>query len=61
VKSVDGARKVLKEIMMSADITLGKIGRVECNYWFDAECEHMTVIKDEAYRRMSKGTTPIRI
>jgi hypothetical protein len=46
---------------MSADITLGKIGRVECNYWFDAECEHMTVIKDEAYRRMSKGTTPIRI
>jgi hypothetical protein len=37
------AWKALKEIIMtSADITLGKIGRVEHNYWFDAECERMT-------------------
>jgi hypothetical protein len=39
---------------MSGDITLGKIGRVEHNYWFDAECEHVTMIKNEAYRRMQQ-------
>jgi hypothetical protein len=33
-ESVNGVWKTLKEIiMMSADITLGKIGRVEHNYW----------------------------
>jgi hypothetical protein len=51
--SVDGAWKALKEIIMtSADITQGKTGRVEHNYWFEAECEHVTMIKNEAYRRM---------
>jgi U3 small nucleolar RNA-associated protein 14 len=39
---------------MSADITLRKIGRVEHNYWFDAECEHVTVIKNEACRRIQQ-------
>jgi U3 small nucleolar RNA-associated protein 14 len=39
---------------MSADTTVGKIGRVEHNYLFDAECEHVTVIKNEAYRRMQQ-------
>jgi hypothetical protein len=52
-ESVDGAWKALKEIMMtSADITLGKIGIMEHNYWFDTECEHIPMIKNEAYRRM---------
>jgi U3 small nucleolar RNA-associated protein 14 len=41
--------------MMSADITLGKIGKVEHNYWFNAECEHVTMIKNEAYRRMQQS------
>jgi hypothetical protein len=36
---------------MLANITLGKTGRVELNYWFGAECEHVTMIKNEAYRR----------
>jgi hypothetical protein len=37
--SVNGAWKALKKIVtMSVDITLGKLGRVEHNYWFDAEC-----------------------
>jgi hypothetical protein len=37
---------------MSADITLGKIGIVKHNYWFDAECEQVTMIKNWVYRRM---------
>jgi hypothetical protein len=40
--------------MTLADITLGKIGKVEHNYWFNAECEHMTMIKNGAYRRMQQ-------
>jgi hypothetical protein len=43
-ESVNGVWKALKEIMMSADITLGKIARVEHNYWFDTEGEHVTMI-----------------
>jgi U3 small nucleolar RNA-associated protein 14 len=39
---------------MSADITLGKIGRVEHNYWFDVKCEHVTMINNEDYRRMQQ-------
>jgi hypothetical protein len=54
-ESVDGAWKALKEIItMSGDITLGKIGRVVHNYWFDAECKHVTIIKIEVYRRMQQ-------
>jgi DNA replicative helicase MCM subunit Mcm2 (Cdc46/Mcm family) len=49
-ESVDGAWKALKEIIkMSADITLGKIGRLDHNYWFEAECNHVTMIKNKAY------------
>jgi U3 small nucleolar RNA-associated protein 14 len=40
--------------MMSADITVGQIGTVEHNYWFDKECEPVTMIKNEAYRRMQQ-------
>jgi hypothetical protein len=32
----------------------GKIRRLEHSYWFDAECEHVTMIKHEAYTRMQK-------
>jgi hypothetical protein len=54
-ESVNVAWKALKEIiMMSADITLGKIGRVEHSYWFDAECEYVTVITNESYRTMQQ-------
>jgi hypothetical protein len=58
---VDGAWKVLKEIItMSAVITLGKIGRMEHNYWFDAECEHVTMIKMRLIEECSKGITHVR-
>jgi hypothetical protein len=47
---------------MSADINLGKIGTEEHNYWFDAECEHVTVTKNKAYIRMQqRNHTPIRL
>jgi U3 small nucleolar RNA-associated protein 14 len=39
---------------MSADIAVGQIGTVEHNYWFDKECEQVTMIKNEAYRRMQQ-------
>jgi hypothetical protein len=39
---------------MSADITLGKIGIVKHSYWFDTECEHVTMIKNEVYIRMQQ-------
>jgi hypothetical protein len=56
------AWKALKEIITtSADITLGKIERVEHNYWFDAECGHMRMIKNELIEECSKGPTPIRL
>jgi hypothetical protein len=54
-ESFSGAWKALKEIgTMSADIILGKIGRVGRNYWFRTECEHVTMIKNEVYRRMQQ-------
>jgi hypothetical protein len=48
-ESVNGAWNALKEVIkMSADITLGKIVRVEHNYWFGTDCEHVIMIKKNA-------------
>jgi hypothetical protein len=41
-----------------ADTVLGKVHEVEYNNWFDAECEHVTAVKNEVYRRMQQRNHP---
>jgi hypothetical protein len=41
-------------ITLTADAVLGKVDRAEYNQWFDAECERVTAIKNDAYRKMQQ-------
>jgi hypothetical protein len=39
---------------LTEDVVMGKMDRAEYNHWFDAECERMTAVKNDAYRKMQK-------
>jgi hypothetical protein len=51
---VSRAWKALATIIKMVDTVLGKADKVEYNNWFDAECKHVTAVKNEAYRRMQQ-------
>jgi hypothetical protein len=36
------------------DTVLGKVDKMEYSNWFDAECEHVTAVKNEVYRKMQQ-------
>jgi hypothetical protein len=38
--------------MTTADSVLGKVDKMKYEDWFDAECKHVTTLKNTAYERM---------